>query len=327
MQKKEILQWLTAPDAAPLFERARAVMNAHVGSDVYVRGIIEFSNYCRNNCLYCGLRRDNRQLRRYRMTSREIAAVAGRITAAGIKTIVLQSGDDFSYSYKDICRIIEGIKKSHNNVAVTLSVGERPPREYDAFKQSGADRYLLKHETINPELYERLHPGQSLKHRLAILSYLKELGFQVGTGNIIGLPGQTPEDLAEELSFMSRLQPHMIGSGPFVPQADTPLRGSVRGDAALTLRFLALIRLHNPLAHLPATTALHTIDPDQGLRRALRAGCNVVMPDYTPPEFSEHYTIYDNKQKIHMETVVQICAELGRKISFTRGDSVLAANR
>jgi biotin synthase len=323
MEKRELLERLTAHDTETLFTRAAEVMRAHVGTAVYMRGLVEFSNFCVNNCLYCGLRRDNGRLRRYRMSSAEILHTARRIAADGLKTVVLQSGDDPFYSAAAICRIVEAIKKIDGDLAVTLSVGERPLSEYAAFRKSGADRFLLKHETINPALYRRLHPGQSLKRRLKILSYLKKLGFQAGTGVIVGLPGQSPEDLADDILFMAGLEPDMIGIGPFLPQKQTPLHDSPHGTAELTLRVLALVRLTNPLAHMPVTTALHTLDPDRGLYNALRTGCNVIMPDYTPASVGRHYTIYDNKQRIRLRTVRKVCSELRREVSLVRGDSLL----
>ncbi len=324
MEKRELLKRLTAHDTETLFTRAAEVTRAHVGTAVYVRGLVEFSNYCRNNCLYCGLRRDNGRLRRYRMSSAEILhTTARRIRTDGIKTVVLQSGDDPFYSAGDICRIVEAIKKIDGDLAVTLSVGERPLAEYDAFKKSGADRFLLKHETINPTLYQRLHPGQSLKRRLDILSHLQKLGFQTGTGVIVGLPGQTHEDLVDDILFMAGFKPDMIGIGPFIPQKHTPLHAFTHGAVELTFRVLALVRITNPHAHMPVTTALHTLDPDRGLHNALRAGCNVVMPDYTPDRLGRLYTIYDNKQKIRLRAVRKVCSELKREVSLGRGDSLL----
>ncbi|RKY62592.1 MAG: [FeFe] hydrogenase H-cluster radical SAM maturase HydE [Candidatus Latescibacterota bacterium] len=322
MNKSEILFYLSAPDIeGELFHKADKVRKEYCGEEVHIRGIIEFSNYCCRNCLYCGLRRDNKVLSRYRMEKEEIVKLAHGIIEKGVKTIVLQSGDDFYYSSDDIAWVIEKIKKK-GDVAVTLSLGERPIRDYKKWKEAGADRYLLKHETANPALYRKLHPGQCLERRIKILLSLKELGYQIGAGNIVGLPGQTVEDLAEDVLLLEKLDVDMAGIGPFIPQKNTPLGNSPPGDINLTLRVLSLTRILTRNAHLPATTALATLDPERGQLMALKAGANVIMPDFTPENCREKYVIYDDKARVTLERAKELIMWAGRRISTSRGDSL-----
>lgn len=273
----------------------------YCGDTVHIRGIIEFSNVCVRSCLYCGLRKENRALPRYRMTEKQILETVDFIASSGVSTVVLQSGDDPGFPAPAICSIIRRVKSRYPAMAVTLSVGERPRAEYRAFRQAGADRYLLKHETANPRLYEFIHPGQNLEGRLATLQYLRGLGFEVGAGMVVGLPGQTLEDLADDILLLKSLNADMAGIGPFIPQKDTPLGDWPAGSLALALKALALARIVAPEANLPATTAVATIDARQGLRKALGCGANVVMCDFTPQIFREHYRIYDGKKRVSLE--------------------------
>ncbi len=289
--------------------------------EVHLRGIIEFSNYCSRDCLYCGLRRDNKNITRYRMKPGEIVGLAVKIAAQGVNTIVLQSGDDFYYTQKSLCKIISQIKQK-TGAAVTLSIGERPLDDYQAFKDSGADRYLLKHETLNPALYRILHPGQNLKQRLKILEYLKKIGFQVGSGNIVGLPNQSIKDLMRDVLLLKELDVDMAGIGPFIPQKDTPLADQPPGDLDLTLKVLAMARILTKNAHLPATTALASLDRESGYLRALKSGANVIMPDFTPASYQINYRIYDNKIDLSLKKAKQIISKAGRTISRGRGDSL-----
>ena len=238
-----------------IFKKADSVRKKLCGGEIHIRGIIEFSNYCCRSCLYCGLRRQNKNITRYRMPPDEIIGLSNKIIQCGVKTVILQSGDDFGYNRKALSDIIYKIKGANPEMAITLSLGERPFDDYKAFRDAGADRYLLKHETANPKLYKRLHPGQTLKGRIKILGYLKKLGYQVGAGNIVGLPGQTPGDLADDILLMKDIDVDMAGIGPFIPQKDTPLSGSPHGSLELTLMVLALARIVTGNAHLPATTA------------------------------------------------------------------------
>ncbi len=275
---------------------ADTVRREAVGDAVYLRGIVEFSNFCRQNCLYCGLRRDNRDIARYRMEEDSVLATVHRIRDRDIGTVVLQSGEDPSYTRSDLCRIIGRIK-DETGLAVTLSVGERSRDEYRAFREAGADRYLLKHETASPELYRQLRPGCELEQRLRCLKDLRDLGYEVGAGNMVGLPGQTPEILADDLLLLRSLDADMLGIGPFIPHPGTPLAGLPGGDLEKTLRVLALARLLTRNTNIPATTALGTLHPE-GRIRALRAGANVVMPDFTPEALRARYDIYPGKSAV-----------------------------
>ncbi|MBT9159862.1 MAG: (FeFe) hydrogenase maturase subunit HydE [Dehalococcoidia bacterium] len=296
------------------------------GDEVHLRGVIEFSNFCSRDCLYCGLRRSNKKLTRYRMTKEEIIEYALSAAYKGIKTIVLQSGDDFEYSADVISEIIQTIKEKAD-VAITLSVGERDYRDYQLWKEAGADRYLLKHETANPLLYSELHPGQTLKDRLKILGWLRELGYQVGTGNIVGLPGQTPKDLADDILLMKELDVEMAGISPFIPHPDTPLGRERGGTLNMTLKVLAVARIILKDVHLPATTAVGSIHP-QGREMALKAGANIVMPNITPKQYRPLYQIYPGK--ICLDEDLQDCLgcltkrlkSCGRKIAQNKGHSL-----
>jgi biotin synthase len=305
---------------------ADEVRSRYCGDEVHLRGVIEFSNYCIRDCLYCGLRRSNNKLARYRMAKEEIVECALMGFRAGLKTIVLQSGDDLGYQREDISRIIQLIKEKAD-VAITLCVGERDYIDYSAWKKAGADRYLLKHETANPVLYSRLHPGQTLATRLEILGWLREMGYQVGAGNIVGLPGQTVRDLADDILLMKELDVEMAGIGPYIPHPDTPLGRERGGSLNMTLKVLAVARIVLRDVHLPATTATGTIHPE-GREMALRAGANVVMPNITPTKYRRLYEIYPNKICIdeNMENCLGCLAKriksCGRKIAENKGHSL-----
>lgn len=319
--KKSLIDALTSADAQELMIKADAARKDFCGDEIFIRGIIEFSNVCARNCRYCGLRRDNKRITRYRMTVPEILEAAAALAQEGIQTVVLQSGDDLGYSRNTLSDLIETIKAKFPGMAVTLSVGERPLDDYRAFKDAGADRYLLKHETIDENLYSRLHPGQSLKHRLRILAHLKKLGYQVGIGNIIGLPLQTTEDLADELIFFKDFKPDMIGISPFIAQQDTFLNHFPSPSQGLVLKFLALTRLMVCRALMPSATAIGTLYGADGCLQALRAGCNVIMLNYTPLRYRADYAIYDNKKALGLREARTIISSAGSKISFSRGDS------
>ena len=325
MDRDEILYYLNTSDRGrELFQRAEEVRKRHCGDEVHTRGIIEFSNYCCRSCLYCGLRRENKNLKRYRMGEDEIVALASKVASRGVKTIVLQSGDDFYYTQSMLCRIISQIKEKAD-VTVTMSIGERPFDDYRAFRLAGADRYLLKHETANEELYKKLHPHQSLKNRLNILEYLRKTGYQIGSGNITGLPGQTMEDLCKDVLLLKELDPDMAAVGPFIPQEDTPISDFPQGSLPITLKVLALTRIVTGNSHIPATTALATVNPEKGLFMGLSAGANVIMPDFTPPGYRENYAIYDNKAHITLEKAKETILKTKRIISSHRGDSLKRA--
>jgi biotin synthase len=283
-------------EAEELFAAADAARRAGVGDEVHLRAIIEFSNHCRQNCLYCGLRRDNRAIARYRLDREQIMAAVDEAASLGFKTVVLQSGEDVHYTAGAIARLVESIKRKYN-LAVTLSVGQRRRLEYALWRQAGADRYLLKHETADEELFRRLKPGSSLAERLRCLYWLKELGYQVGSGNMVGLPGQSLEALAKDIILLRELAVEMAGVGPFLPHQNTPLKDAPPGSLELTRKVLAVTRLCLPRAHLPATTSLSTLSSD-GRRLALVSGANVVMPNLTPPEVKGKYLIYPQKADI-----------------------------
>lgn len=263
-----------------------------VGPEVHLRGLIEFSNYCRNHCLYCGLRCDNRRVTRYRMEPGEIIAAAEQGAGLGYKTVVLQSGEDLSFTGKILADIIREIKKI--GLVVTLSIGERAPEEYDLWRNAGAERYLMRHETADPALYDRLHPGQKLAQRISLLKILKSLDYQVGTGFMVGLPGQDEKVLLEDLELARELEAEMVGIGPFIPHPDTPLGHCSGGTLEQTCMMVALTRLFLPQALIPATTALGSVSP-LGRELALKSGANVVMPNLTPRIHRADYQIYPGK--------------------------------
>ncbi len=284
-------------DTSAIFSVADRVRHDNVGDDVHIRGLMEFSNICRRNCAYCGLRRDNTGVNRYRMEIQEIIDTAVDVVGKGIGTIVLQSGEDAWYSAERIVEIITGIK-SRVDCAITLSIGERTREEYLIMKEAGADRFLLRHETANPELYAKLHPDLKFADRIRCLRDLKDLGYQVGAGCMVGLPGETVGDMADDILFVRDLDADMVGIGPFIPSSDTPLGDREGGDLSTTLRMVALARIVTRNALIPATTAVGSID-EFGREKALMAGANVVMPNYTPLKYRVDYEIYPNKRCIN----------------------------
>lgn len=278
-----------------LFRKAEALRRKVYGTDVYVRGLIEFSNYCKNDCLYCGIRRSNRNIQRYRLSREEILECCEEGYQLGFRTFVLQSGEDVWYTPQKIAALVEQIKAGYPDCAVTLSLGEYEKEVYQMWFDAGADRYLLRHETANAAHYRTLHPKEmSSEHRKQCLWNLKEIGYQVGCGFMVGSPGQTPQNLAQDMAFIKELQPHMVGIGPFIPQKDTPFGKCGAGTLEETLFMLALIRLTLPEVLLPATTALGTIHP-QGREKGILAGANVCMPNLSPLGVRKKYALYDNK--------------------------------
>ena len=275
--------------------KASEVRDKIYSKTVYIRGLIEISNYCKNNCYYCGIRADNKNIERYRLTPDEIIVCADNGYELGFRTFVLQGGEDKHYTDNDFCYIISNIKKHHPDCAVTLSLGERSYDSYKALKEAGADRYLLRHETANEEHYKKLHPSNmSFSYRMRCLNDLKALGYQVGAGFMVGSPFQTESDLANELIFLREFKPQMVGIGPFITHKDTPFNKYKSGSAELTVFLLALIRLTLPNVLLPATTALGTSDPF-GREKGILAGANVLMPNLSPAGTREKYMLYDNK--------------------------------
>ena len=279
-----------------IFSFADSLREKCMGNAVHLRGIIEFSNICKRSCQYCGLQKENKKQHRYRMMPDEILECVASIARLGIKTVVLQSGEDNFYKLDMLTDLIKQIKLN-NDIAITLSIGEKTKEEYQALHDAGADRYLLRHETACPELYNELHPDSCFEERVKCIKYLFETGFQVGIGAMIGLPGQTNAHMAEDILFLQKYQPDMIGTGPFIPNDETSLKGFTRGTIEQTLKMTALARIVCPKAHIPATTATGTIDKF-GREKALHVGANVVMPNFTPEKYRIHYAIYPNKRCI-----------------------------
>ena len=290
-----LLETRTPQVAEELARRAVAVRQGIYGTAVFTRGLVEVSSYCRNDCSYCGIRRGNAQATRYRLSPDTIVASADSGYDLGFRTFVLQGGEDPWFTDERLCSIVRRIKTVHPDCAVTLSMGERSRESYAALREAGADRYLLRHEAASRELYAALHPAtMSYDNRMRCLQDLRELGYAVGVGFMVGAPGQTVAHLAEDLQFIERFQPEMCGIGPFVPHHATPFANEPGGTAELTCFLLSIIRLIKPNILLPATTALGTIDP-VGRERGIQSGANVVMPNLSPVDVRKHYDLYDNK--------------------------------
>lgn len=311
-----------------LYEKARQIRETYYGKKVYTRGLIEFTNYCKNNCLYCGIRSQNPHVNRYRLTHAQILECVEEGYDLGFRTFVLQGGEDLFYTPKDIGTLVTRIKKRHPDCAVTLSVGEQEREVYTYWYECGADRYLLRHETATREHYEKLHPKElSFDHRIQCLYTLKEIGYQVGAGFMVGSPYQTTEHLVNDILFLKDLQPDMVGIGPFIAQKDSVFAKEPNGTLEQTLLLLAVLRLTLPKVLLPATTALGTIHP-QGREMGILAGGNVVMPNLSPVGVREKYQLYDNKictgeESAQCRTCLQRRMEsVGYEIVTDRGDHV-----
>lgn len=309
-----------------LAKAADVVRRQHYGIDVYVRGLIEFTNYCKNNCYYCGIRAGNCKVQRYRLTKEEVLSCCTEGYKLGFRTFVLQGGEDPYYTDERICELVEAIRTSFPDCAITLSIGEKSRASYAAYKAAGADRYLLRHETADETHYGKLHPeAMSLPNRKRCLWDLKELGYQVGAGFMVGSPYQITENLISDLRFLQELQPDMIGIGPFIHHVDTPFKDKADGTLSLSLRMLSILRLCFPYALLPSTTALGTIAPN-GRELGLQAGGNVVMPNLSPVSVRKLYQLYDNKICTREESAqCRNCLELrvkaaGYSIVTDRGD-------
>ncbi|NMA21095.1 MAG: [FeFe] hydrogenase H-cluster radical SAM maturase HydE [Lentisphaerae bacterium] len=306
--------------------RARHLREQHFGKQIFIRGLIEISSYCRNNCYYCGIRRDNCHAERYCLTSEQILACCEFGYPLGFRTFVLQGGEDAWFTDERMLEIIREIKSRFPDCAVTLSLGEKSFASYKAFREAGADRYLLRHETANAEHYAKLHPAsQTLESRMRCLKDLRSLGYQVGTGFMVGSPFQTVETLAEDLEFIQSFRPEMIGIGPFIPHHDTRFAAEPPGSLELTLYLLSLLRLMLPGVLLPATTALGSIQPD-GRELGVLAGANVIMPNLSPPDVRGKYLLYDNKLNTGAEAAEGLLelrrrlAAIDCEIAVSRGD-------
>lgn len=309
-----------------LAKQADGIRREVYGKDVYVRGLIEFTNYCKNNCYYCGIRRDNTKTERYRLTLEGILSCCKEGYGLGYRTFVLQGGEDAHYSDKDICELVYRIKEEYPDCAVTLSIGEKKKESYQAYFDAGADRYLLREETSQPAHYGKLHPEEmKLSNRKRCLYDLKEIGYQVGAGFMVDSPFQTTECLVEDLCFLQELSPDMIGIGPYIPHKETPFAGHKQGSLHKTLRLISLIRILFPYALIPATTALGSIHP-QGRELGLKAGANVLMPNLSPVDVRSKYDLYENKICVDEEAsrCKECLAARVKKAGFTivtgRGD-------
>lgn len=296
LNDEEMLSLLsTAEYDTELFERADSIRRKIYGGDVYIRGLIEFTNYCKNNCFYCGIRRDNKNAERYRLSREEILECCREGYALGFRTFVLQGGEDGFYSDEVMCKIVSDIRGKYPDCAITLSIGERSRDSYKALFEAGANRYLLRHETADESHYKKLHPeSMSLLNRKKCLFNLKEIGYQVGSGFMVGSPYQTTENILSDLRFLQELKPDMIGIGPYITHTETPFKEFKSGSLELTLRLVAILRLLFPYALIPSTTALGTIHPN-GREMGLKAGANVVMPNLSPVSVRKLYDLYENK--------------------------------
>ena len=291
----QLIEGRTPKLAQYIFEKARKIRQAYYGTDVYIRGLIEFTNYCKNDCYYCGIRRSNSRAHRYRLSEEQILRCCHQGYTLGFRTFVLQGGEDGYFTDERMVNLVKEIRKNYPDCAITLSIGERSYDSYLALFEAGADRYLLRHETWDEEHYRLLHPpALSAKHRQQCLWDLKKIGYQVGTGYMVGSPFQTAENLADDMLFLEKLNPQMVGIGPFIPHHDTPFKDQASGTLELTLYMLGLIRLMLPKVLLPATTALGTID-EKGRELGILAGANVVMPNLSPENVRKDYLLYDNK--------------------------------
>ena len=311
-----------------LLEKSDKIRKKYYDNKVYMRGLIEFTNYCVRNCRYCGIRRDNSKVDRYRLSLDEILECADVGNRLGYKTFVLQGGEDPYFTDERMIEIIQAIRGKYPENAITLSIGERSYESYKKMFEAGANRYLLRHETATKQLYESLHPNASYENRIQCLYNLKEIGYEVGAGFMIGLPNQSNEDLVNDLLFIKKLDPHMCGIGPFIPQKDTPLKNEVGGTVEKTIIMLALLRLMIPKAMLPATTALGSID-SLGREKGLKAGANVVMPNLSPKQVRDKYALYDGKictgdeaaeYRNYIERRINLA---GYEVEICRGDSVI----
>lgn len=310
-----------------LYEKARQVAQSVFEKNIYIRGLIEFTNICKNDCYYCGIRKSNKHVQRYRLTKESILECCEKGYALGFRTFVLQGGEDAYFSDERMCDLIRSIREKYPDCAITISIGEREKKSYACLKEAGADRFLLRHETADPQHYEKLHPkSQTLSHRIQCLFDLKELGYQVGCGFMVGSPGQSVETIWQDIQLILKLQPQMVGIGPFIPQHDTPFSEEKAGTLEDTLRLLAILRLVHPTVLLPATTALGTIHPE-GRELGILAGANVVMPNLSPVENRKQYQLYDNKICMDaeaaegLEELKKRIEKIGYEVVVDRGDA------
>lgn len=323
---EELINGYTKENADYAAKKAKIARKAIYGNDVYVRGLIEISNFCKNDCFYCGIRKSNKKCQRYRLEKEDILQCAKTGYELGFRTFVLQGGEDMYYSDDVLCNIVKSIKQNYPDCAVTLSLGERERKSYEKLFLSGADRYLLRHETADSEHYGKLHPSNlSLANRMNCLKILKETGFQTGCGFMVGSPFQTSKTLAEDLKFIEEFSPEMCGIGPFIPHKDTPFKDCLPGSCEMTLYLLSVIRIIKPNILLPATTALGTINK-MGREMGILAGANVIMPNLSPSNVREKYELYNGKLHTGNEAAEQIAnlkksmEKIGYNVVSARGD-------
>lgn len=317
----------TASDAAYAAQKAVELRRRYYADSVFIRGLIEISNYCKNNCYYCGIRRDNRQCDRYRLTKEQIMSCCDEGYCLGFRTFVMQGGEDLHFTDEVLCDIISEIKSRYPDCAVTLSLGERSRESYTRLFDAGADRYLLRHETANEAHYRKLHPSDmSWENRIRCLETLREIGFQVGCGFMVGSPFQTTYNIAEDLKFIEKFKPHMCGIGPFIPHHATPFSTFDAGSPDITVFILSLVRIMHPAILLPATTALGSV-AEGGRERGILAGANVIMPNLSPMDQRRKYQLYDNKlfsgseSAQALSTLREKMRSIGYQIVTDRGDS------
>ena len=323
---RQLIECREEDTAEYLSFKAREVSKEYFGNKVYVRGLIEFTNYCKNDCYYCGIRRSNKNVQRYRLTKEEILQCCETGYELGFRTFVLQGGEDSHYTDEYMGDIISSVRLEYPDCAITLSIGEKTREQYEKFRRAGADRYLLRHETADKEHYSKLHPPEmSSENRKTCLSVLKDIGYQTGAGFMVGSPYQTTENIVKDLLFIKKLRPEMVGIGPFIPAAHTPFEQFTAGDLNLTLKLLSILRLMLPNVLLPSTTALGTIHPG-GRELGILSGANVVMPNLSPVSVRKKYMLYDNKICTGDEAAeCKSCLDrrmeqIGYEISVDRGD-------
>lgn len=311
---------------ATINKQAREVATEHFGKGIFIRGLIEISNCCRNNCYYCGIRKGNTRVERYRLTKEDILECCQEGYRLGFRTFVMQGGEDPAQTDDFIEDVVSTIRLHYPDCAITLSLGEKSAEAYKRFFRAGANRYLLRHETYNESHYQRLHPAEmSVSHRLQCLHELKQIGYQAGTGVMVGSPGQTTEELVTDILFIREFQPQMIGIGPFIPHRDTPFANEPAGSIERTLLLLSIFRLMHPSALIPSTTALASLSPD-GRERGILAGANVVMPNLSPAKDRKKYALYNNKASLGAEAAEGLTLlekqlqKIGYRISYERGD-------
>ncbi|MBE6688780.1 MAG: [FeFe] hydrogenase H-cluster radical SAM maturase HydE [Ruminococcaceae bacterium] len=321
-----LLETMDADDENYLFSCAVNAVKSVYGNKIFIRGLIEVTNHCKNDCYYCGIRRSNTNVCRYRLTKDDIMQCCETGYEIGFRTFVMQGGEDALFTDSFMCEVISEIKKKYPDCAVTLSLGERSYQSYKAMKEAGADRYLLRHESIDPVHYSLLHPpALTIENRKKCLYDLKSLGYQVGCGIMVGSPYQTLEHIAKDLLFIQEFKPHMIGIGPFIPHHQTPFKEFEAGSVQLTLRLLAIVRLIDPKSLIPATTALNSLDPE-GRIKGIKAGANVVMPNLSPEDVRADYALYDNKAYTACESAQALeklkeqFRGIGYEIQTARGD-------